>query len=57
MVDDVLAKVPAADLYAVTGIQQMPINTIYQLAAEARYAAAGRGPDPAADPRPARATG
>src|ERR1700735_291701 len=36
VVDDVLAKVPAADLYAVTGIQQMPINTIYQLAAEAR---------------------
>ena len=36
VVDDVLAKVPAADLYAVTGVQQMPINTIYQLAAEAR---------------------
>ncbi len=36
VVDDVLAKVPAADLYAVTGIQQMPINTIYQLAAAAR---------------------
>src|SRR5580693_7101736 len=36
VVDDVLAKVPAADLYAVTGVQQMPINTIYQLAAAAR---------------------
>src|SRR5580693_666253 len=36
VVDDVLAQVPAADLYAVTGVQQMPINTIYQLAAEAR---------------------
>jgi rhamnulokinase len=36
VVDEVLAKVPAADLYAVTGVQQMPINTIYQLAAEAR---------------------
>jgi rhamnulokinase len=36
VVDEVLAKVPAADLYAVTGIQQMPINTIYQLAAAAR---------------------
>jgi rhamnulokinase len=35
-VGDVLAKIPAADLYAVTGIQQMPINTIYQLAAAAR---------------------
>ncbi len=33
VVDEVLAKVPAADLYAVTGVQQMPINTIYQLAA------------------------
>ena len=36
VVDDVLARVPAADLYAVTGVQQLPINTIYQLAAEAR---------------------
>jgi rhamnulokinase len=36
VVGDVLAKIPAADLYAVTGIQQMPINTIYQLAAAAR---------------------
>ena len=33
---DVLARIPAADLYAVTGVQQLPINTIYQLAAEAR---------------------
>ena len=31
----VLARVPAAELYAVTGIQQLPINTIYQLAAAA----------------------
>jgi len=36
VVGEVQAKVPAADLYAVTGIQQMPINTIYQLAAAAR---------------------
>jgi rhamnulokinase len=36
MVEEVLAKIPAADLYAVTGVQQMPINTIYQLAAAAR---------------------
>ncbi len=36
VVDDVLAKVPTADLYAVTGIQQMAINTIFQLTAEAR---------------------
>jgi sugar (pentulose or hexulose) kinase len=31
----VWARVPAADLYAVTGIQQLPFNTIYQLAAAA----------------------
>ncbi len=36
VVDEVLARVPAADQYAVTGIAQLPINTIYQLAAEAR---------------------
>ncbi|MCW2907524.1 MAG: rhamnulokinase [Actinomycetia bacterium] len=36
MVEEVLATIPAADLYAVTGVQQMPINTIYQLAAAAR---------------------
>ena len=33
--DLVLAKIPAAELYAVTGIQQLPINTICQLAAAA----------------------
>jgi sugar (pentulose or hexulose) kinase len=34
------ATVPADELYAVTGIQQLPINTIYQLAADpaARHA-------------------
>jgi rhamnulokinase len=36
VVADLLAQIPAADLYAVTGIQQLPINTIYQLAAAAR---------------------
>ena len=36
MVDEVRASVPAAELYAVTGIQQLPINTIYQLVAAAR---------------------
>ncbi len=34
-VDRVLAAIPAAELYARTGIQQLPINTIYQLAAAA----------------------
>ncbi|MBO0789238.1 MAG: rhamnulokinase, partial [Actinobacteria bacterium] len=31
----VLRQVPASELYAVTGIQQLPFNTIYQLAAAA----------------------
>jgi rhamnulokinase len=31
----VLARIPAGELYAITGIQQLPINTIYQLAATA----------------------
>lgn len=34
-VDQVLARVPASGLYAVTGIQHLPFNTIYQLAAMA----------------------
>ena len=29
------ARVPAAELYAVTGIQTMPINTVFQLLADA----------------------
>jgi rhamnulokinase len=32
-VDRLLARIPAAELYAATGIQQLPINTIYQLVA------------------------
>ena len=38
------ARIPAADLYAVTGIQHLPFNTIYQLTAAAstpQLAAAG----------------
>jgi rhamnulokinase len=31
----ILSKIPAAELYAATGIQQLPFNTIYQLAAAA----------------------
>jgi rhamnulokinase len=34
VMERVLEKVPAAELYAVTGLQQLPFNTIYQLAAE-----------------------
>jgi rhamnulokinase len=33
---EVLGKVPASELYAITGVQQLPINTMYQLAAAAR---------------------
>jgi rhamnulokinase len=33
---EVLATIGAAELYAVTGIQQLPINTIYQLTAAAK---------------------
>jgi rhamnulokinase len=33
--EKVLALVPDAELYATTGLQQLPFNTIYQLAAEA----------------------
>ena len=36
VVADVLSTIPAQELYAVTGIQQLQINTIYQLAAAAR---------------------
>ena len=35
MAGQVLARVPAAKLYAITGIQQLPLNTIFQLAAAA----------------------
>jgi rhamnulokinase len=31
----VLGQVPASELYAITGIQQLPLNTIFQLAAAA----------------------
>jgi rhamnulokinase len=34
MIDRAFARVPAEDLYATTGIQTMPINTIFQLMAE-----------------------
>ncbi|WUJ74143.1 rhamnulokinase [Kribbella soli] len=40
VMERVLEKVPAADLYAATGLQQLPFNTIYQLTAEALEGAA-----------------
>jgi sugar (pentulose or hexulose) kinase len=36
LVGEVLATIGAAELYSLTGIQQLPINTIYQLAAAAK---------------------
>jgi rhamnulokinase len=39
MVERAFERVPAADLYAVTGIQTLPINTVFQLLAEAESAA------------------
>ncbi|MGZ0149578.1 rhamnulokinase [Kribbella sp. WER1] len=40
VMERVLAQVPAADLYAVTGLQQLPFNTIYQLVADGTVGAA-----------------
>ncbi|MEV0792884.1 rhamnulokinase family protein [Kribbella sp. NPDC050459] len=34
VLEQVLSTISAAELYAVTGLQQLPFNTIYQLAAE-----------------------
>jgi rhamnulokinase len=34
VMERVLGSVPAAELYGVTGLQQLPFNTIYQLASE-----------------------
>lgn len=33
VIPQVLERIPAAELYAITGIQQLPINTIYQVVA------------------------
>lgn len=34
VMERVLEKIPAAELYEITGLQQLPFNTVYQLAAE-----------------------
>ena len=58
--DGVLERVraagPAAELYATTGLQVLPFNTIYQLAAE-RGPQLGDVATHAAAPGPARRTG
>ncbi len=41
VMDTVLARVPRAEIFARTGIQFMPINTLYQLAAHMRDGLAG----------------
>src|SRR5262245_32657536 len=38
VIDDVHARIPRDELYAITGVQHLPFNTIYQLAAEQRGA-------------------
>jgi rhamnulokinase len=41
MVEQAFARVPSADQYAITGIQTMPINTVFQLLADEGTAALG----------------
>ncbi|GAA4525137.1 rhamnulokinase [Amycolatopsis samaneae] len=42
VIGEVLAKIPASELYAATGIQFLPFNTVFQLAADRRAADAAR---------------
>ncbi len=51
----VLARVPARELYERTGIQLLPINTLFELGGDGRRGRPGarRRRDAAADPRPA----
>ena len=44
--EGVTVPVPAAELYAATGIQHLPFNTIYQLAASRGHAVARGGVGP-----------
>ena len=46
MPGQLLAEVPADELYAITGIQQLPFNTICQLAAAAGHRPSWRRPRP-----------
>ena len=55
-VERVHAIVPPDALYARTGLQFLPFNTLYQLAADDRAVDRGRGHD-GADPRSRRAPG
>ena len=53
MAERAFDRVSAAELYAVTGIQTLPINTVFQLLAEKVGRAVGGAGD-RADPRSAR---
>ncbi len=54
MAERAFGRVPQADLYAVTGIQTLPINTVFQLLADEGSPALGRGAGAGARARPAR---
>ena len=54
MVERAFARVPAAELYAATGIQTLPINTVFQLLADEGSAALAAAERHRARPRPAR---
>ena len=55
MVERAFERVPAERLYAATGIQTMPINTVFQLLADEGSAALGAAAADRAGARPARA--
>ena len=57
MVERAFARVPAEELYAATGIQTMPINTVFQLLADEGSAALAAAERHRARARPVRATG
>ena len=51
------AAVPAEELYRINGLQHLPFNTIFQLAAARDTAQLGRGPHAAARSRTCSPTG
>ena len=57
MEERAFGRVPQAELYATTGIQTLPINTVFQLLADEGSAALAAARADRARARPARATG
>jgi rhamnulokinase len=53
VMERVLTSVTRQEMYEVTGLQQLPFNTIYQLVSALGTPQAGCGRDASADPRPA----